>query len=332
MKRFQFLAIFLVIVMVLLTSCSVKDNAGQPLEIESSVAEPPAASGDKPENEPKQQADERSVENSRVDSSDAEISEISAQPTPEEPLAPDPPMSDSSYIKRWDERTVSEKYGNVGLNGSLYHVGREKIDPLLIGESLGESSAFGYDAYENEQKKTIKCSLYSLKSISPKCAVAVKYEGWGGYFPFSTYDYVPATLGDLIHDLNLRENFVFNKIYYSYWKDGVVADGNYIMMEYTLPDTSVIWDLLLSDTSIKNAGDAHYIDSIMGVSIDVKVIGAKNIALSVNEDGYLQTNILATGKSFFIGQEKVQAFIDYVLDNGKGEILGLDGNGDDIAE
>jgi hypothetical protein len=48
----------------------------------------------------------------------------------------------------------------------------------------------------------------------------------------------------------------------------------------------------------------------------VKTIGYRNISLSVDDRGYLQTNILDTGKSFYIGEDNVRAFVDYVLRNG----------------
>jgi hypothetical protein len=87
-------------------------------------------------------------------------------------------------------------------------------------------------------------------------------------------------------------------------------------MVYTIPDTSVIWELLLSDASLTNEYDKLSSVSLMDISIDIKVIGIKNISLAVTADGYLQTNIFSTGKYFFIGEEKVQAFVDYVLANG----------------
>ena len=50
----------------------------------------------------------------------------------------------------------------------------------------------------------------------------------------------------------------------------------------------------------------------MGISTNVDILGFNNISLSVTEDGYLTTNILATGKAFYIGEEKVQTFINFV--------------------
>lgn len=222
-----------------------------------------------------------------------------------------------SIIPHWDDMSVEEKYSEIQLNSSRYTSMISDINNSEIVNLLGETTANGYDIY-NDKEHTINCSVYSIKSISSNAVVAVKFAGYEGYYSYSNNYYIPTTLGDLINDLNLHENLVFNKIYYSYWKDGIVANGNYIQMEYTLDDTSVIWDLLLSDTSLKNDGDKFYGASEMSISIDVKNVGHKNISLAVNESGYLQTNILNTGKTFFIGKDKVENFIDYVLTNGTG--------------
>jgi hypothetical protein len=214
----------------------------------------------------------------------------------------------------WDEMLINRQFSTITFNGHEYWTSYYPIiiDAALIGEQIDSTTLNGYDIYE-EKQYTINCEVYSVKTISDEWAVAVKYDGHDGYYPFRyiNYNYMPATLGDLIDDLNLRENLVFGPIY----------DNS--SMVYTLPDPSVIWDLLLADTSLKL--DTSIIDEggvvlsgveLMGVSIDVEVLGHKNISLSVTADGYLQTNILDTGKAFFIGMDKVQAFIDYVKTNG----------------
>lgn len=225
-----------------------------------------------------------------------------------------------AFIPRWDSMTVADQFNNFSYNGTVYYTGSKKIfGDNEVGELLSMSESTGYDIYEDKDY-TIKCGVYSIKGISPECAVAVKYEGYDEYYPAQNQYYYPETLGDLINDLNLRENLSFGSIYYSFWKDGIIANGNYIMMVYTLPDPAVIWDLLLSDTSLKNEGDEHYTASDMSISIDIDKLGVKNISLAVNDDGYLQTNILATGKSFYIGKDKIEAFIDYVLTYGDGAL------------
>ena len=61
--------------------------------------------------------------------------------------------------------------------------------------------------------------------------------------------------------------------------------------------------------------------SVMDISIDVNIISYRNISLSVTDSGYLQTNILDTLKSFYIGEDAVQAFVDYVLGSGSGTVV-----------
>jgi hypothetical protein len=234
----------------------------------------------------------------------------------------------------WDEMPITQKFSTVIFNGVEYTVstvlfdqseaglgaweidqsgswfGTLEIDPAEITELVGTATASGYDAYEGKEY-AINCDIYSLRSISSECAIAVKFEDYDGYYPFKNPYYVPETLGDLIDDLNLRENLVFNQIHYDYFEGDV-----YVSTVYTLTDYAVIWHLLLADTSAKNEPDVMNNGNIMGISLDVKTIGYRNISLSVNDMGYLQTNILDTLKSFYIGEDNVRAFVDYVLRNG----------------
>ena len=77
--------------------------------------------------------------------------------------------------------------------------------------------------------------------------------------------------------------------------------------------------MLLSDTTLENVyDDREMYVSHMGISVDIPLLGYENISLSVTEEGYLTTNILDTGKAFYIGKDKVNAFVDYVLNHCEG--------------
>jgi hypothetical protein len=251
-------------------------------------------------------------------------------------------------IPPWDEMPIAQKFSAVMFNGVEYTVstvvfgpsgswpggmpsgsgpggmetgqsgpwfGTLEIGPSEIVGLIGATTASGRDAYEGKEY-TINCEVYSLRSIASECAVAVRYEGHDGYYPFKNPYYVPETLGDLIDGLNLRENLVFNQIHYDCFEGGA-----YVSSVYALPDYSVIWDLLLSDTSVKNEPEVMNAGSVMGISIDVNIIGYRNISLAVDDRGYLHTNILDTGKSFHIGEDAVRAFVEYVLNNGSGTVV-----------
>jgi hypothetical protein len=238
------------------------------------------------------------------------------------------PPGELAIVPPWDDMTITQKFRTVMFNGIEYTVstvlfdpsgsefGTLEISPSEITGLIGVATSGGYG---DHNENTINCEIYSLRSISSECAIAVKYEGHDGYYPFKNPYYLPETLGDLIDGLNLRENLVFNRVHYDYFEDDTY--NTYIASVYTLPDYSVIWDLLLADTSAKNEAEIMNTVSVMDISIDVKVIGYRNISLSVNDSGYLQTNILDTGKSFYIGEDTVRAFVDYVLSNGSGTIV-----------
>ena len=195
-------------------------------------------------------------------------------------------LGELAIIPPWNERPVTQQFGNITFNGFEYSTNpaTASVDVSEIDELIYTTTSSGYD---DDNVYTINCDVYSLNQINPLCAVAVKYEEHDGYYPFRNPYYVPSTLGDLINDLNLRDNLVFGMVY-----EEPSADNDFTMTAYTLPGTSVIWDLLLSDTSIKNEGDMHdgvpfAFVSVMGVSIDVNVIGYTNISLAVDADGFL---------------------------------------------
>jgi len=231
------------------------------------------------------------------------------------------PSAELAIIPKWDDRTIAEKFSSVTWNGTEYTTSSNTAIPSdQIGSLLGTFTAAGYDYSQSALPEyQADCEMYSIHGIASACAVAVKFAGTDDYFPYTNAIYRPGTLGDLINDLNLRENLrINNKIYYSYWEG-----EDFVQMEYSLPDPNVVWTMLLSDAGLKNeAGENPAIDlSIMDCSIDVNVIGQRNIAISVTENGYLTTNILATEKRFFIGKDAVNRFAAYVLEHGSGSRL-----------
>jgi len=230
----------------------------------------------------------------------------------------------------WNEKTITQKFNLLTFNGFEYTVsivsyGAEyttlEVDYSKVGMFLGNAMLRGYDVGDGDKEYMESCEVFAIKSVSKECAVAVKYEGHSGYYPFVNHYYFPQTLGNLIDDLNLRENLVFTTIHNEYFENGV-----FTMATYSIDADSIIWEMLLSDTSLPNQAENNQYNpmwfvSLMSVGVDIEVIGCRNVSIAVSENGYLQTNILGTAKSFFIGKDKVQAFVNYVLGNGSKSII-----------
>lgn len=57
-----------------------------------------------------------------------------------------------------------------------------------------------------------------------------------------------------------------------------------------------------------------------------------NKSITLTEDGYLMSNIFETGKWFYIGQDNVNEFVKYVIDNCDGCIYVYDEPDGEVAE
>lgn len=212
-------------------------------------------------------------------------------------------------IKRWDEKTNTEKFPIVKINGAEYGVANRPIPYDKIGNSITKLTVLGKDKYTNSEYAA-NVEIYEIKGISTECAAAVKYEGDGKYYVCHNSHYKPETLGQFMNDLSLKENLTFVSFSGTQTKNGkVICD-----VEYTNVDKAKVWELLFSDTAAKAVKDydSMNFETAAGIAIDLKLLGYENISLAVTRNGYLTTNILDTGKAFYIGKPAAEKFLSYL--------------------
>lgn len=232
-----------------------------------------------------------------------------------------PEEGDEIWIEpQWAEKALYAKYPTIDLgNDIIYSTAATWIDSSMVGEPIIEATAYGYDIYTDTEYK-MGVVLYYINGISPDAAVAVSYDGFEGQYAVYTDNwYYPETLGEFIDSLNLRENLTFGTIYHTFREY-----ESYMTVEYKITDPSVIRDMLLTHVDLKNVANevtdedmSHYRES-MSISVNVDILGIKNVSLAVTENGYISTNILGTRKLFYIGEDKAQEFFDYVEKNFEG--------------
>lgn len=218
-------------------------------------------------------------------------------------------------LPRWDEQTISQQYQEIILNSHLYSTRQTEISSDYIDTTLGKSTVSGFDEYTDTAHET-EFTAYSIRKISKECAIAIQFEGRTDYYVYVNTNYQPETLGDLITDLNLKETLSFGPVYYHLQTD----DSPATTIEFTAPDSSKVWEMLLSDKALETIADngAHPFEDIMSVSVNIPLLGYRNIGLWVTEDGYLVTNILDTAKIFYPGTKKTEQFIHYVIEHCNG--------------
>ena len=217
-----------------------------------------------------------------------------------------------AIIPHWEDLTISQQYSSMQWNGMSYTSRSAEIPAERIGELLGETWAVGYDHYADTERK-IGAKVYSVTKLAQECVLAVQYEGTDTWYGFSCHYYRPETLGQFIADMNMYEDVMFDTVHYSYRN----AFGQYVSVQFDDLDDAKVHQWLLSNLSAVNSYDEQKLfmepDRILGISVDIPILGIENISLQVCEEGYIKTNILATGKLFYIGEENTQAFVDYVL-------------------
>ena len=245
--------------------------------------------------------------------------------------------TDTAVIPKLNEMSISQQFNEVEYNNSKYSSRITKISNNNILKNIGNATLTGYDTY-TETTYNKKAELYSIKDIEEKCAIAIKFEGDTDYYVYVNSYYRPTTLGEFTKDLNLEEIISFGTIYYNYWDEDLQEDIN---VEFYGVDNKIIWQKLFNNKNLENIYSdndtekytSERFSQSIGISVDIPLLGYKNISVSLTDKGYLLTNILDTGKGFYIGEDKVQEFLDYIKDNYNGyKIVYVDESGSGITD
>lgn len=228
------------------------------------------------------------------------------------PTTTAPTNNEVWYEPHWEDKPIWQQFPQFDrFEMGSYTVRDITIDKTMVEDYLENVNLHGYDIY-TETGYDIVGKVYRIKGINPDCAVALQYPGRTDFFPATCSTYTPATLGQFITDLSLREHLRVGTVYHSYHD----ADGTYHDKEYAGLTTEKVWDLLLCDTSLPNvAGQSITWKHKISVRIDMPLLGYENISISLSENGYLRSNLLDTEKLFYIGEDKVDAFLAYVEEN-----------------
>lgn len=217
-----------------------------------------------------------------------------------------------AYVKRWDEKSIVEKYSRFEWNTTLFHyaVYEKPLAEDVIGDYITTITDTGYDIY-TDTTHTATLHLYEVKDIVSNAAVAVRYEEDPVYYPAVNGDYIPATLGDMIRDLNMEQTVTLGKIYYTYRDE----EFNFHDTTYSPLPQDELWQRLFFDPTLPNVYEdrMNFFDTI-DISLQIPTLGVSYV-LSVSEDGYLFTNLFQSGKAFYIGEQVAADFLAYVQEN-----------------
>ena len=222
----------------------------------------------------------------------------------------------TSYVLRWEEKQIFQQYPALDDH---WHTTGAVLPQETVGDYLRSCTLTGYDEYDPQAVHTVQAEVYTVQGISPDCVLAVRYNGTGEWYCFVNYGYRPETLGQFWQDLDLNRNLQLSTAHYNYQK----VFGMHASVTLTGVTTEMVWEQLITEArEIPNEhSDLRPMHRTMDLRVDIPLLGIHGISLAVTEDGWLTTNILATGKSFYLGPEKTQAFEEFLKANLEGSEL-----------
>ncbi len=208
----------------------------------------------------------------------------------------------------WKNLDINQQYNTVQCKSARYYNHNTPVAKSETGEKITTAQAQGTDPFDN--KSYIKeVSVYKLKNFSDKIAVAVKFEESDKYFIYVNHFCEFETLGEIVDELKLHDNM---KISAGYYREEDIA-----LIKYENIDTSVVFKMLFDDTSLESLDEPKEIllsDFLLEIEISPFSPSVRH-TVSVTRKGYLLVNVFHTQQIFFIGKEKTENFIDYVMKN-----------------
>lgn len=242
------------------------------------------------------------------------------------PIKHVPKVSDASEIAGPITADTWSVTGNAGRYTDLQYSDIEYCTCAVVvadsnkGMSLGDGIVTGQDLFSLEMHE-MNVEVYEIQGINSEIAVAVRFtepdqsvNGLSHVYAYMNTDYAPKTLGDFVRDLDLNNKLEIGLAYmYQTGSDTVVFEN--LSKEKLL-------ELLSAYSSSENTSEAEAGEQIL--SISTSLLGM-NKSISLTKDGYLISNILETKKCFYIGEDKVNEFVEYVRSNCDGFIYIYDG-------
>ena len=227
-------------------------------------------------------------------------------------------------VPHWEDMRDVQRYASLSFDGIEYVTKVILVHAENVGAELGVGTFAGQDNYTDEIH-TLEGRVFEVKGVNTEAAVCAEFpDEPGRAYAYINAMYTPATLGQFIDDLNLRETLSTGLVYV---KRGAEPD-----VVYEDIGTEMIWQQLLSDAVLANEPEAAPGPAVLSISAGIDLLGYHDHTITLTEDGYLWTNLLESGKYFRIGEEKVQAFVKEVTENHQGYIYIYDDAGDPVPE
>ena len=172
-------------------------------------------------------------------------------------------------------------------------------DKDLIGPKLKNSRVIEGQTVFGEM---LSVEFYELSGVSSEAVVAVRFESENRLPVYLNTKYEPETLGDMLDDMGLGKYMDFGS-----QNIRVPSEQEY----YDVPGDRIM-------SVLEECRDAVNTPTLNSISRDLIIFSditymRYNTSFSISKEGYITTNIIDRGASFYIGEDKAQRCIEYLL-------------------
>jgi hypothetical protein len=229
-------------------------------------------------------------------------------------------VENTFIVKRWDEKSIKEKYPSVKYNDKYYTLRTifyDSTDLKYVGEKLGTGEAKGYDLYEDIYHYQ-NVEVYNILKVNNDVSIAIKFSDDDNYYSYSCCHYDFGNIGNFIDAINLYEYATFGSVSYRY----TASDGKHYTIYFDNVDRNIIIDTFFKNRSISMINDDSSLGACPSYSfgISVEALGRNNLSMIVYPDGEVLTNLFGYARVFDIG-EKGQQFLDYLNKDCEGYVI-----------
>lgn len=214
--------------------------------------------------------------------------------------------------KKWNEKENNEKYTEVSFNGSLYLPTGVTAEKAEVGAALGRAEAKGFDIYDCKSYET-DCEVYTAGAFPSEFLIAVKFTSDDRYYTYKADNRFVSDLKDFSDTLNFSETIQFGREVILSVQP--YADSDKIKLNENTQLFEQVYQILENNGSAKAleyTAENEPKDGarILEFSVSSPLFGRYSRFLTVSEDGYLITNLVEAGVSFYVGEDAVKALFE----------------------
>ena len=223
------------------------------------------------------------------------------------------PSSPESATKDWEDLSITSQYSTIDYSDLSYiEYSSDKAEPIdaqYIASKMDENITVKGHDYNLNEDHTIEVTIYSIKNIHYKAAIAVQFKDSTDYYAYVCLNYLCSTYDELYDELGFTNELVLNSVTYTneegHLTNQTVNNQNDLKALLASYKGQNLNNIYPNDPDVPQEGK---IDSIM-VSISIPCLDIKIASIEFYSYGLLSIRFShALSHQFDLGVASYNAF------------------------